>query len=288
MGSTSGNVRVGDGGEAPVDAAGRGRAPVGADLAQGIDEGEDAVLVVEQHALVVAGLNSAEGHGRAVGKPQGEDGRGDVGPEGHDAGVPADLHPGLQQLLGHGGVVVLGGEKDVEAALLVFLDDHLGRCGIRGSADDGGEPGGGAVHELNPALAEHGVVGRTEPDLAGLLVDLLGVQVEVRLVQVAQGLPNLEAEECRHAGVQQRPEIGQVVHALDVRRKQLADHLQRLLHVFQLLDLEAEQGVNHRQIVGGVGKPHRGVGVEGLQRLLVLAFDLRNDVVGSLDRGKCN
>jgi hypothetical protein len=34
------------------------------------------------------------------------------------------------------------------------------------------------------------------------------VQVEVRLIEITQGLANLEAEKCGHA-VQQRPEIGQ-------------------------------------------------------------------------------
>jgi len=217
-----GNVRVGDGGETPVDAAGRGRGPVGADFAQGVDEGEDAVLVVEQHAFVVAGLHPAEGHGGAVGEAQCENGRGNIRPEGHDAGVPADLHPGLEQLLGHRGVVVLSGQEDVKAAFLVLFDNQLGGLGVRCRADDGGKAGGRSVHELDATLAENGVVGRAQPDLAGLLIDLLCVQIEVRLVEVAQGFTDLEAEERRHAGVQQRPEVRQVVRALDVRRQQFA------------------------------------------------------------------
>ncbi len=45
-GQDLGDVGVGQGRETPVDAAGCRHGPLGADVAQGVDEGEDAVLVV--------------------------------------------------------------------------------------------------------------------------------------------------------------------------------------------------------------------------------------------------
>ena len=51
-GQDFGDVGVGQGGEAPVDAAGGVGRPFGVHFAQRVDEGEDAVLVIQQHALV--------------------------------------------------------------------------------------------------------------------------------------------------------------------------------------------------------------------------------------------
>jgi len=79
-----------------------------------------------------------------------------------------------------------------------------------------------------------------------------------------------------------------MICALDVRRQQLAHRLQRFFHVLELLDLDAEQGVDDRQVVGRIRKPDLGVGVEGLQGLLVLAFNLGNDVVRTLNRSERN
>jgi hypothetical protein len=50
-GQNLGDVGVGQGRETPVDAAGSRNTPLGADVAQGVDEGEDAVLVVHQDLL---------------------------------------------------------------------------------------------------------------------------------------------------------------------------------------------------------------------------------------------
>jgi hypothetical protein len=38
-------------------------------------------------------------------------------------------------------------------------------------------------------------------------------------------------------------------------RQQLAGHRQRFLHIFQFFYLDAQQGVDHRQVIGGIGKP---------------------------------
>ena len=94
------NIGIGQGRETPVDAAGSRTGPFGSDIAKGIDKGKDSVLVIEQHSFVVAGLNPAEGHGGAVGKTKGKNGRGNIRTEGNDTGIPADLHSGFDELLG--------------------------------------------------------------------------------------------------------------------------------------------------------------------------------------------
>ncbi len=271
-GQDFGNVGVRQGRETPVDAAGGGHAPLGADVAQGVDEGKDAVLVVVQDLLVVAGFDAAEGHGGAVGEPEGEYGRGDVRAEGNDTGVPADLDTGFQELLDGRGAVVVGRAEDVEASALVLFDDVLGDFRGRGGADDGGKTGGRAVHELHAAFSQDGVVGRTHPDLAGVDVRILFGMVEVRLVQDAQGFENLIGEDGGHAGVQQGPQVGQVVLALDMRGQQAPGECQGFFEVFQGFHLHAGEGVDHRQVVGGVGKADLGVGVVGLKCLFVAAF----------------
>ena len=171
------------------------------------------------------------------------------------------MDPGLEQLLADGGPVLVGGAENVEGFLLVFLHDQLGGFGIRGRADDGGETRGRTVDEFHPAFAEDGVVGGAQPDLAGLFVDLLGVQVEIRVLQIADRLLNFKGEQGGHAGVQQGPEVWQVVLALEVRRQELAGDLQRLLHVLEGFHLVAGQRVDDRQVVGGVGEADLGGGL---------------------------
>jgi len=75
-----------------------------------------------------------------------------------------------------------------------------------------------------------------------------------------------------------------MVRAFDVRRQEFAHGLQHLLHVLKFLDLDTEQRVNYRQVVGGVGKTHLGVGVKGLQSLLYSPSTWENDVVRTLNR----
>ena len=101
VGSTCGDVVVRDGREAPVDGAGRIGVPLVADRAEGHDKGKGPVLVVDQVAAVIAGLDAAEGHGHAAGKADGEDRRGVGLAKGHQPRVPADLHVVLHQQLGH-------------------------------------------------------------------------------------------------------------------------------------------------------------------------------------------
>ena len=162
----------------------------------------------------VAGLDPAEGHGGPVGETQGEDGGGDVRAEGDDTGGPADLHAGLNELLGYrgGAFDVPGRTEDVEVLLLVFQDHVHGFLDAGGGADDGGEPGGGAVYELDAAFPEDGVVGRAQPDIGGAFVnDFFTADVEIGVFQVADGLKDLFGDEGGHTGVQAGSQVGQVM-----------------------------------------------------------------------------
>ena len=233
-------------------------------------------------------MNVAEGHGRPVGKTQGKNGGRNIGTEWHNSRIPADLNIGFEQLLGHRSVIVTGGQKNVKTASLVFLDNHFGDFGIRCSPYNGGKARCGTVHKLDPPFTKNGIIGGPQPDFSGFFVDIFGVQIKFRLVQVAQRLSDLKREKRGHTGIQQRPQIRQMVHALDVGRQKLAAHIQHLLHVFQRFDFNSQQRVNHRQIVGGVGKSHLRICVEGIQCFLIFAFNLRHNVITTLNSGKCN
>ena len=95
-GQDLGDVGLGDGREAVVDGAGRRRVLEVVHLAQGQDEGEDAVLVVAQDALVVARLHAAEGHGGARGEADRVDVAEDLGAEGHQPASPSPSRPRLR------------------------------------------------------------------------------------------------------------------------------------------------------------------------------------------------
>ena len=65
-----------------------------------------------------------------------------------------------------------------------------------------------------------------------------------------------------------------MVHALDVGRQQLAGHIKWFFQVFKGFDLDAEQRVNHRQIVSRIGKPDFGICIKGIQSTFIFPFDL--------------
>ncbi len=74
-GQNLGNIGVGQGRKTPVDTTRSRAGPIGADFAQGIHKGKDAVFVVQQHGFIIARLDVAESHRRPVGKTQGKNGR---------------------------------------------------------------------------------------------------------------------------------------------------------------------------------------------------------------------
>ena len=183
-----GDIGIGQGRKTPVDTPGGSAGPIGSDLTQSIHECKDAVLVVMQHLIIIPRLDVAEGHGCPVGKPQGENSRRNIGPERHDTRIPADLNVGFKKLLGHRGVVVAGGQENIQAALLILFHNHLGNFRIRSGPHDGGKPRRGAVHKLNTAFTKHGIIGGPQPDFPGLFIDIFGMQIKIRLIQVAETL----------------------------------------------------------------------------------------------------
>jgi hypothetical protein len=118
---------------------------------------------------------------------------------------------------------------------------------VWGRADDGGKSGRRAVDELHAALPHDRIVGSTEPDLAGFQVHFFSGQVEVGIIQVAQGLLDFKGEESGHAGIQQGPQVGQMVAALDMGRQQFAGELQGLFHIFEGFDFDTGERIDHRQ-----------------------------------------
>jgi len=269
-----GDVGVGQGRKTPVDTTGRRGAPVGAHITQGIDKGKDAVFVIKQHLLVVTGLYVAKRHGRTVGKAQGKYSRRNIRSERIDPGIPADLHAGLDQLIGDGGVILVGCQKNIKAAPLVVFDDILGYFSIWCRTDDGRKARGRAVDEFNASFTEHSVVRSAQPDLAGVFIDIFGMEVEIRFGEIPDGLLDFKGKERRHAGIQQGPQIGQVVGAFDMRRQQFSGEFQRFFDIFKGFDLNAQQGIDHRQKIGRVGKSNLGIGIKGFQSAFIFPFDL--------------
>ena len=101
-----------------------------------------------------------------------------------------------------------GRQENVQAAPLIFLNDHLGNFRIGRRADNGGKPRSGAVDKFNPAFSENGIIGSSQPDFTGFFIDILGMQIKIRLVQVAQDLSDFKRKQGGHAGVQKRPQVG--------------------------------------------------------------------------------
>ena len=182
---------------------------------------------------------------------------------------------------------MVGSAEDIEVLLLIILDNHLGDLSVGGSTDDSRETRGRTVDELDAALPEDDVVGRADPDLAGINIRILRIDIEIGLPENTQGLFHLIGEDTGHTGIEEGSEVGQMVAALDMRRQQAAGELHRFFEVFQGLALDTGQRVDDRQIVGGIGKPDLGAGVIGLQGLLQLALDLRHDLVTTLNGCKC-
>ncbi len=269
------DIAVGDDREAIVDRPGGRGVPLVGHLAQGHDEGEDSVLVVEQVAAEVAGLDAAEAQGRPAGETERVDGRRDLGAEGHQTRLPAQLHAAFHELLGETRAVVVGAHEDVEAPLLELTGDGHGRLDIRGGADDSRKARGRAVDELNSALAQNDIVRGTEPEILH----------RVRPDQVFARLDDLFGEQGGHARVEGRTEIGRPEVLIDLRRQQAANLFHHPFEIGQGLDGSAGHRVDDRQIVARIRKLDLRVlallldrpiqDVLGLLRNLVCAADRR-------------
>ena len=89
------------------------------------------------------------------------------------------------------------------------------------------------------------------------------MHIEIRFRQIAQGLFDFKGENRGHTGIQQGPQIRQMIAALDMGRQKAAGKIHRLFQIFQGLDFHAGKGVNDRQIICGIGKSDFGVGIIG-------------------------
>ena len=97
---------IGYDGKAEIYAAGSIGVPLVGDKPAGQNKGENSVLVIDEVFTEVAGLDAAERHGCAGCKAEGENRGGYVRAEGNEARVPADLHAGLNKLLGKARPVI--------------------------------------------------------------------------------------------------------------------------------------------------------------------------------------
>ena len=123
------NIRIGNHGEAVVDGSGGGRVFFCVHFAKGQHEGENAVLVVFEIALVVSGFDGAERQRRPAGETQGVDQCRDILAEGHQTRFPTELHAFLGELLGE--LLAAGSprgtaHKHVDVLLLQFAGDLHG------------------------------------------------------------------------------------------------------------------------------------------------------------------
>ena len=88
-GQDLGDDRVGNDRETEVDGAGGGRVLEVVDFAEGQNEGEYPVLVVDQDLAGLAAFQAAEGERGTGGEAEGIDGADRIGAEGHRVGVVA-------------------------------------------------------------------------------------------------------------------------------------------------------------------------------------------------------
>src|SRR5690606_11852054 len=98
-------------GEAEVDGASRRGIFQVVHFAEGEDEGEDALLVVEQDLARLTGFESTKGQGGAGGKSQSVDGGDGVGAEGDGVGIVAEFDAFLLQLVDDAPSVDVAGEE---------------------------------------------------------------------------------------------------------------------------------------------------------------------------------
>src|SRR5208337_76338 len=148
-----------------------------------------------------------------------------------------------------------GGAEDVEVLLLVFRHQVYGFLNRGGGADDGGEPGGRAVHELDAAFAHDDVIRGAHPDLGvAFVVDFLTAAVKIGGFHVADSLKDFFSEQGGQTGIQAGSQIGQVVLFGRNGRQQGLAALHDFHGVFQFGNGNAHQGVDDGQIVSGIGE----------------------------------
>jgi len=100
----------------------------------------------------------------------------------------------------------------------------------------------------------------------------------------AYALHRLFGEEGGDAAVERLTEVRQPHLVAGDRVQQALGPLDHLREVAELLDLLAGERVDHRQVVGGVGERHRGVGTELGERLVDSLLGLADDADSPADR----
>ena len=290
-GQDFGDQRIGDDGEAKVDGPRGGGVLEVVHLAQGQDEGEDPVLVVEQDVPRLPALHAAEGERAAHGKAQRIDGADGVGAEGHDVGVVAHLHPFLLQLVDDAPPIHVAAQEGEDVAPLELADD-LDGDGIRlRLPDDGGEARHAPVHQRNAPGAQLDVVdGAVQVAVvavgrhvgageAGAGQVEAGKRLGLLAIGEAHGLDGLFRQQGGHAGVQRFAQVGRPAPFRRDRVEQGPGLFQHWLEVAQRIHLAPGHPQDQGQVVRRVGKGGRRLRAFFDQGLLQQRLRLGDDAV---------
>ena len=266
------NISVGQGWETPVHTARCCNTPFGSDVSESIYKCKYALFVIVEYLLVIPGLNTAEGHGRPVCKTECENSRGNIRSERHDSGIPSDLNTRLNQLLNKCCAIMICRAENIEVFLLIILDNHLGCLRIGARADDCCKTWCAAVNKLNASFPENDIVCRSHPYFSGFNIRIFLGQIKIRFPENAQSFDNLISENSGHAGIQKRPEIGQMVYAFDMRRKKTAGKFQRFLYILKSFNLHSGKRVNNRKVITGVREFYLRTCIKSFKSFLVFTF----------------
>ena len=242
-------------------------------------------------------VHAAEGQRRAGGEAEGVHGRDGVHAERHREGVVAELDALFLQLVDDAPPVDVAAEEDQDAAALKLADDLDRDLVALGAPDDGAEPGHAPVHELDAPGAQLDVVDRAvqlhlvavHAEVAAGEASAVGAGVveldDLRLGAAgeAHALHRLFGEERGDAAVERLAEVRQPHLVAGDRVQQALGPLDDRRQVAELLDLLAGEGVDHRQVVGGVGEGDRGVGTELGQRRVHGLLGLADDALSATD-----
>ena len=172
----------------------------------------------------------------------------------------------------------MSGHEDVQVLLLQLAGDAYGVLHRGSGAYDGGETGSRAVDEFHPALADDDVIGCTQPDA----VDRVGAD------QVFAGFDDLEGKQGGDARVQGAAQIRQPEIFAGHRRQQPMALVENLLHVGELVDSLAQERVDDRQGVSGVGKAHGTIDAFGRNGFCQVVFRVAHNLVCAADCRRCD
>ena len=122
-----------------------------------------------------------------------------------------------------------GCAEDIKILQLVIFHNHLGDLGRGTCPYDGCKAWSGAVHKFNPSFSQDNIVCRTQPDLTGFYIRIFLGKVKIRVGNTSDPFSNFIGEYRRHTGIQKGSQIRQMIHPLDMGRKQPPGKLHRFL-----------------------------------------------------------